>query len=124
MSRLAAALLMTIHAAVTHAQGDPLASPECHAARAELAQALNAADNAQGPSGERLARARARAATACLGRNEGARERAGAPDPAQRVPPPLIVDGRATSLPKMESAPPPLSIPRPTFLTVCDASGC
>ena len=124
MSRLAAALLMTIHAAVTHAQGDPLASPECHAARAELAQALNDADSAQGPSGERLARARAGAAAACLGRNDGARERAGAPEPAQRVPPPLIVNGRASSLPKMESAPPPLAIPRPTFLTVCDASGC
>ena len=124
MSRIITALLLAIVPALAHAQADPLASPECLAARAELEQALNDADGQRGASAERLTRARAKAAAACLGRGDGTRQRFGAPEPPRVVTPPLITDGRAPPLPKMEGAPPPLAIPRPTVITTCDASGC
>jgi hypothetical protein len=125
MSRLLAATLMTaIFPLITHAQGDPLASPDCQAARAELEQALNDADSSRGQASDRLARARVTAAAACLGGNGGGRERSGAPQPAQAVPPPFITQGRSPALPKLEPAPAPPAIPRPTIITTCDASGC
>ena len=108
---------------IAHAQSDPLASPECQAARAELEQAVNDTDSNRGQAGDRLARARVQAATACLGGNDGGRERSGAPQPAQVVPPPLITHGRS-SLPRLEPAPASPAIPRPTVITTCDAAGC
>lgn len=121
MSRVAALLLATLPA-LAHAQGDPLASPECEAARTELDHALNGLVNEHATPRDRLAAARARAAKACLGGDERGRKRAGAPEPPLRVAPPVITDG--TQLPKLEQAPPPLVIPRPTIVTTCDASGC
>ena len=124
MSRIIAALLLATVPALTRAQANPLASPECLAARAELEQALNDADSQRGASAERLTRARTQAAAACLGHGYGTRERFGAPELPRVVTPPLIADPGARALPKLESAPPPLAIPRPTVITTCDASGC
>lgn len=122
MSRLVAALLMTALSLGLHAEGDPLASPECQAARAELEHALSDADKGLASAGDRLARARVQARNACLGRGDGARERSGAPEPVQRIAPP-VTNGRA-QLPRLEAAPPPVANPRPTIITICDASGC
>jgi hypothetical protein len=124
MSRIIAAMLLAIVPALTPAQVNPLASPECLAARAELERALNDADGQKGASAERLARARAQTAAMCLGHSSGTRERFGAPEPPRVVTPPRITDGGAPALPKLESAPPPLAIQRPTVITTCDASGC
>ncbi|HMA07010.1 MAG TPA: hypothetical protein VKP68_04080 [Ramlibacter sp.] len=135
MCRPVAALLMAFLPLMLHAQGDPLVSPECDAARAELDQALDGADSGAGQARERLARARTRVATACLGGSDGGRKRSGAPDPALQVPPALITNGRAhlptqtpaqlsAPLPRLEGAPAPVAIPRPTVINTCDASGC
>ncbi|HMA07115.1 MAG TPA: hypothetical protein VKP68_04615 [Ramlibacter sp.] len=131
MSRLVTALLAAFFPLMLHAQGDPLVSPECDAARAELDQALDDADSGPGEARERLAQARTRAATACLGGSDGGRKRSGAPDPALQVPPTLITNRRAqpptqlpAPLPKLEGAPAPVAIPRPTVINTCDASGC
>lgn len=124
MSRIIAALLLAIVPALTHAQADPLASPKCLAARAELEQALDDADGSRGSSAERLTLARAQSAVACLGLDNGTRQRFGAPEPPRVVIPPLITDRHAPRLLKLDSVPPPLAIPRPTVVTTCDASGC
>jgi len=111
-----------------HAQApDPLASPECSAARAQLEQALS--DPAAGHSrpGDRIAVAREKAASACLGGgNEGKRERSGAPQPAQVVPPPKtgLPPARAPALPEVALPRQPAEVPRPTIITTCDPAGC
>jgi hypothetical protein len=125
MRRLVAAVLPAFFPLLLYAQDrDPLASPECRAARAELEQALNDPADSRSRPGDRLARARENAAAACLGGTDGERERSGAPQPVQVVPPPLATQARPPSLP--EPAPPsaPLAIPRPTAITSCDPAGC
>jgi hypothetical protein len=129
MARLIAMLLVAVATqGVAPAQApatDPLSSPECAAAREELERALNepAARRQSGP--ERLARARARAARICLGREDGQRERSGAPEPAQAVPPPRITAAPAIPPPRIAAPPePPPAIPRAAVVTTCDPAGC
>jgi len=124
MKRPLAAVLAASFPLLLHAQGDPLASPECQAARVELEQALDDAGTGASKSGDRLVRARALVAGACLGGNAGGRERAGSPEPAQAVPPPRITPARPLPLPQSAPTPAPLAIPRPTVINSCDSSGC
>jgi len=128
VARFTAALLLAAAASgIVRAQDapqDPLASSECTAARDELESVLNEAARAgrQAPAAQ-LARARQHAALACLGRESGNRERAGAPQPAQAVAPPAIPANPAPA-PVITSPPPPVDIPRPSTVTNCDAAGC
>ena len=76
-------------------QSDPLNSAACKNARSELDAALG-----QASPGVRLARARAQAAAACLGRSDERAVRSGAPDPPQRISPTVIAEPpRAPALP-------------------------
>jgi hypothetical protein len=108
-------------AALGAAADDPLASPECRAARAELEREL---DDPQGRRGEHLERARRAVADICLGKASGTRQRSGAPQPPQAVPPAVFSAPRAAPLPQV--APPPGPVPgeRPTVITACDPAGC
>lgn len=124
MTRRLAAALAAAFPLLLHAQGDPLASPDCQAARVELEQALDDAGTGVSKTGDRLIRARAQVAAACLGGNAGGRERWGAPEPAQAVPPPRITPARPLPLPDPVPAPAPLTLPRPTVINSCDSSGC
>ncbi len=122
MRRVVAAVLLAIFPLLLYAQDrDPLASPECDAARAELEQALNDPATGRSRPNDRLARAREKAAAVCLGGTDGKRERTGAPEPVQVVPPPLT---RPASLPEPAPARAPLVIPRPMAITTCDPAGC
>jgi hypothetical protein len=106
------------------AEADPLSSGECMAARDELEKALSdPAANRQERS-ERLARARRQAALLCLGREAGGRERSGAPEPPQRVPPPVISVRPAQAPPPAVASPQPALIPRAAAITACDPAGC
>jgi hypothetical protein len=119
-------LLATLPALALHAHArDPMASPECSAARAELEQAENDGTAGRARPGDRVTLAREKAASACLGGTDGQRERSGAPDPAQRVPPPVI-GGVAPVPPALRGAAPqaPLEIPRHATITTCDPAGC
>lgn len=127
MNRVLAAVLMaTLPVHTLDAQaGDPMASPECSAARAELERAEKDQSSGRHRPGDRLDLAREKAAAACLGGTDGRRERSGAPQPAQRVPPPAIGGtAPAPAQPRVAAPPAPLEIPRPTTITSCDASGC
>ena len=129
MSRFIATLLLAAAASAALSaqavEADPLNSSECMAARDELEKALNEpAPNRQARS-ERLARARRQAALVCLGREAGGRERSGAPEPAQAVPPPVISVRPAQAPPPAVASPqPPLAIPRSAAITACDPAGC
>jgi hypothetical protein len=128
MPRFVASLLLAAAASTAlsaqASEADPLNSSECVAAREELDKALSEpAANRQARS-ERLARARGHAALRCLGREAGGRERSGAPEPPQAVPPPAISVRPATA-PRVSAAPqPPVAIPRPATITACDPAGC
>lgn len=101
-------------------QSDPLNSAACKDARSELDAALG-----QASSGVRLARARARAAAACLGRSDGQAVRSGAPDPPQRISPTVIAEPpRPPALPVAVEPAPAIVVPRPTVITTCDPAGC
>jgi hypothetical protein len=127
--RLLATLLLGAAActglSAQEAQGDPLSSSECRAARTELDSALaEPAANPQARS-QRLARARQQAALLCLGREASGRERHGAPEPVQSVPPAVISARPAPALPAAIAPPqPPLAIPRAATITACDPAGC
>jgi hypothetical protein len=102
---------------------DPLHSPECLRARAELDAALGAP---QARHSRRLERARHAAKQACLGSEPGTRQRTGAPDPPQAVPAPTLPRALAapTPAPTLTLPAPPLTIPRATAITTCDPGGC
>ncbi len=104
---------------------DPLDSSECLAARAQLEQALAEPATAQQAHPQRLLLARRQAASACLGRESPGRERSGAPERAQSVPPPTISTRPARAPAPAGAQPQPaLPIPRPTVITTCDPVGC
>lgn len=124
MKRLLAASWCALVPLLVQAQPDPLASAECTSARAELDAAREAAGSSQSQPDERLARAQKRAQLDCLGRSPGQRERSGAPEPPATVPPTVALPENPPPLPKLQAAPPPVVIPRPTVITTCDASGC
>jgi hypothetical protein len=106
-------------------EADPLNSSECVAARDELDKALSEpAANRQARS-ERVACARRQAALVCLGREASGRERSGAPEPPQAVPPPVISMRPAPAPPPVSATPQgPVAIPRPATITACDPAGC
>lgn len=122
VAALVALLLFAPAVAVAqHAAADPLRSPACVAARTEL-EALLARPRA---AGERLEQARRRTALACLGASDdGARQRSGAAEPPQVVPPPFALPRQPAAPPVLAPAPAPLSVPRPTVITTCDPAGC
>ncbi|HXD41908.1 MAG TPA: hypothetical protein VN649_15180 [Ramlibacter sp.] len=123
---IAALLLATAASAALSAQAveaDPLNSSECVAARNELERALSDPAASRQERTERLARARRQAALLCLGREAGGRERSGASEPAQAVPPPVI-SVRPAPPPRAVASPPPPLIPRAAAITACDAAGC
>jgi hypothetical protein len=129
MPRLIAALVLTAAASsALSAQAlgaDPLSSTECMAARDELEKALSEPTANRQARSERLARARGQAALLCLGREADGRERSGAPEPAQAVPPPIISVRPAQAPPPAITSPqPPLAIPRTPTITACDPGGC
>jgi len=105
------------------AADDPLHSPACLRARAELDAAIAAPDAKRSP---RLERARRAALHDCLGTDSGTRQRTGAPEPPQVVPSTLPpTDVRAPPPARGITLPPAaLDIPRPATITTCDAGGC
>jgi hypothetical protein len=101
---------------------DPLSSSECAAARGELEKVLS--EPGRKARDERLLRARQQVVAACLGSESGGRERSGAPQPAQVVPPVLPpVRPAPPPLPTIAPAPPPVAVPR-AAITTCDPAGC
>lgn len=121
------ALATATAAAAPAAAADPLSSPECAAARAQLDQAIDEAvhNRRADASRSRLAQARRRTGEACLGSANGSRERSGAPDPPRAVPPAVIGSRPAQAQPPATAAPPPpLAIPRAPTITTCDPAGC
>lgn len=103
---------------------DPLASPECRVARAELEQALSDPSTGRSRPRDRLDRAREHASAACLGGTDGRRERSGAPQPVQVVPAPRITPQLPPALPPHAPARAAPAMPRPTAITACDPAGC
>jgi hypothetical protein len=126
MARFFATLVLAAAASALSAQtpyADPLSSTECAAARDELEQALSEPGASRQARSDRLARARQRAAFVCLGPDSGKRERSGAPQPAQAVPP-AISPRPAPAPPAVALPQPPLAIPRAATVTACDPAGC
>jgi hypothetical protein len=127
IARFMSALLLAATAATPLSaqtpDADPLSSSECVAAREELDKAISEPAGSRQARSERLARARQRAALVCLGR-ESARERAGAPQPPQAVPPPVVGVRPAQAAPAIATPQPPLAIPRAAAITTCDPAGC
>jgi hypothetical protein len=104
---------------------DPLSSIECLAARDELDKALSDRAPSREARAKRLAQARQRTAAVCLGRDSGTRERTGAPQPAQVVPPAAVtVPPRPPPMPTVAAPRPPVSTPRAAAITTCDPAGC
>jgi hypothetical protein len=126
MIRFVAAVFMAAPLVAQAQPGDPLRSSACASAQAELEVAL--AENASNPQAraQRLANARKQAALACLGPSSGERQRSGAPEPVQVVPPTAIaVPSAPPAPPSPATAPlPQLDIPRPATMTTCDPGGC
>jgi hypothetical protein len=113
-------ILILVAAAPVFAQrGDPLHSPECDAARATLERALDDTSSHRRGATVALAQARKDAIEACLGREDAARERSGAPYPAIAVRPPAVDVPRIAPVPM-----PSLDVPRPAAITTCDPGGC
>lgn len=117
---IAFALFGPALAAAHDEAADPMRSPPCTAARAQL-EALLAQP---GAAGERLEQARRRTARECLGASDGGRQRSGAPQPPQVVPPAIAIPRQPVQPPVPAPAPPPVSVPRPTAITACDPAGC
>ena len=120
---LAGLLLAIVPLLRAIAQGDPLTSPECQAARAELDQAIEQAGAGRAP-GDRLGR-RTRTRRRCVPGRQRSRPRAlrcprsaAAGAAARHYQRPRLVAAETGT------APPPLAIPRPTVITTCDPSGC
>ncbi|MCM2250750.1 MAG: hypothetical protein NDJ19_00170 [Ramlibacter sp.] len=112
-------------AAAAAAASDPLSSPECTAARAQLDKAIDEAVHNRQADASRMAQARRRAGEACLGSGSGSRSRSGAPDPPRAVPPAVIGPRPAQAQPPAAAVPPPpLAIPRAPTITTCDPAGC
>lgn len=102
---------------------DPIRSPECMAARAELDQTADDAARKVAGAKERLVKARKEVLEACLGHETGERARAGAPNPAITVAPPVMQVPRETRAPVM-APPPSVAYTPPAVVTTCDSAGC
>jgi hypothetical protein len=103
------------------AEPDPLASDDCQLARQALQLALSAAADKQHDKAAQLAQARERTALACLGAADSSLATNRSRQPALVVPP--IVP--AAPAPHVIAAPlPPMTIPRTSVITACDAGGC
>jgi hypothetical protein len=129
--RCALSLLITAGAALTvmcaTAQPeDRIASAECGAARDQLEAAFDDPAIGRAERAQRLAAARKKVLTLCLGPASAQPQRRGAPEPVIAVPAPII-----SVQPANRSAPaaaptslPALAIPRPAVITTCDPAGC
>jgi hypothetical protein len=98
---------------------DPLKSPECGQALAELqaARAQRTQDTAP------VEQARKRAARLCLGLTEQAQPSGRVEQPPLRVPSPVITPAQRPALPAAPAIAPP-EIRRPPVITSCDPGGC
>ena len=101
-------------------EGDPLKSPACGAALANL----QAARANQAPP-DRIEHLRSEAASTCLGTAHPARNTARTLQAPLTVPPPQIdVPVARPSLPAPVAPPPPVAIDRPATPAHCDPGGC
>jgi hypothetical protein len=124
MKAIVCVLVLAAAGLFAHAagSGDPLDSPECRAARAELEQAL---DGSGADGRQRLERARRQARELCLGRADAQPQRSGAPDVPAIVPAPVLAPPRPLPLPPpAASSAGPVLIPHATPITTCDPGGC
>jgi hypothetical protein len=120
-------LLAAASVAAAGPDPDPLRSPQCGIARAELEAALDAAGRKLPGAAERLPQVRARAVETCLGASvppASAQQRSGAPERPIAVVPTHIGPRAVTPQPTLEPAPPPVAVPRPATITTCDPGGC
>jgi hypothetical protein len=105
---------------------DPLATPECKAARAQLEATLDDPALGRSERAQRLAAVRKQASDACLGPASAQPARSGAPARVIAVPAPVIA--APPLYPRAASAPPrplpPVEVPRPAVITSCDPGGC
>lgn len=121
IARIAASALITLAACGVHAQaGDPLKSPECGAALADLQAARQA--HAAPAHVESL---RAHAASVCLGSSALPRRPGRIAQAPTAVPPPHSdVPSRAAILGAPSLPPPPAAVPHGPAPAQCDAGGC
>ena len=118
----ALALLLALAATgwVSAQDGDPLKSPACGAALADL-QAARRSDADAGA----VQRLRSAAAGICLGSEAVPKRPARVAQPPIAVPPPQVdVPQRVAPLPAPVPAPPPVAIQRAPLPAQCDAGGC
>jgi hypothetical protein len=119
--KIACALLITLGAALAHAQaGDPLKSAECGSALAQLQSA-----RAGGAAAGAVEGLRSAAAASCLGSAAiPSRPSRIAQRPIAVPPPQIDVPQGAPSLPAPALPPPPVAIQRAPLPSQCDANGC
>jgi len=114
-------VLLGASASLRAQEGDPLKSPACGAAIAQL-QAARGADSASTASVEGL---RSAAATVCLGSGTPPSRPGRVLQAPVSVPPPQIdVPQRVAPLPPPVLPPPPVAVGRPAAPALCDAVGC
>lgn len=121
IARLAATPLLACVACAAHAQaGDPLKSPQCGAALADLQAARDA--HAAPAQVERL---RAQGANVCLGSSALPRRPARIAQAPIAVPPPRIDLPSRAAIPAAPSPPPPpVAVPHGPVPAQCDPGGC
>jgi hypothetical protein len=117
---LLASLLLAAAAAVRAQAGDPLKSPACGAAIAQLQAARE--NHAAAAHVEAL---RSAAANTCLGQPDAPARPARSVQAPVSVPPPQVaVPSRPVPIAAPTPPPPPVAIDRPASPAICDAGGC
>ncbi|MBC5764274.1 hypothetical protein [Ramlibacter albus] len=111
-----ALLSLLAFASIANAQ-DPLKSPECTAALAQL----ESARAANSPNVETVRRA---ASNACFGVPAASARPSRSVQAPIRVPPPVIEVKPRAPLPPIPTLPPPVPIERGPTISSCDAAGC
>lgn len=102
-----------------------MASPECRAARDQLEAALDDPGLGRAERAQHLAIARKKVLALCLGPAIAQPQRSGAPEPVIAVPAPIIsIPPAHAAVPATTPSLPPVAVPRPAFITTCDAAGC
>lgn len=119
-SKTSCAWLLLAAALPLCAQEDPLKSPACGAAVANLQAARTGASDAA-----RIEALRSQAATVCLGMGSPPSRPARVLQAPIAVPPPQIALPPGTApLPAITPPPPPVAVERLPVPSTCDANGC